>query len=58
MRNLFKTGLFALAVSVTVLACDPPKTNSEKTPVDTASKTIDTSKKAAIDSTGKDSVKK
>jgi hypothetical protein len=58
MRNSFKLGLLALTVSVTVLACDPPKTTSEKTPADSASKTIDTAKKAAIDSAKKDSVKK
>ena len=56
MKNLLKAGLFGLVISSTLLACDPPKTNS-KPPVDSSSKPVD-SAKVTIDSAKKDSVKK
>lgn len=65
MRNSFKSGLFTLAIAVSISSCGDgdranrgSKPDSEKTAIDTASKTIDTAKKAAVDTAKKDSVKK
>jgi hypothetical protein len=55
MKNLIKLSAVALAISVAVVACDPPKnTNSEK--IDTLlnkadNKMIDTAKKDTSDKT-------
>jgi hypothetical protein len=59
MRNSFKLGLIALVITAPISSCgDGGKTTgSSKTPVYTASKTIDSAKKATIDSVKKDSVK-
>lgn len=65
MKTSLKTGVLALVIGVSVVACDPPTgkkesapVDSNKTAVDTTQKTIDTTKKAAIESVKKDSVKK
>ena len=64
MRNSFKFGLLALAIAASISSCGDgdranhgSKPDSEKTAIDTASKTIDTAK-AAVDTAKKDSVKK
>ena len=60
MKNSFKIGFLIVAIAVSALACDPPKTNSNTTPpdsgkakIDTSQKSIDTAKKAAIDTVKK-----
>ena len=65
MKNLAKSGLLILSIAMTALACDPSKGASNKSPedsgkakIDTAGKKIDSAKKAAVDTTKKDSAKK
>ena len=60
MKNSFKIGFVIVGIAVSALACDPPKTNSNTTPpdsekakIDTSQKSIDTAKKAAIDTVKK-----
>ena len=58
MKNLFKVALLAMTVAVTVFACDPPKSGSTQTPVDSTQKINDSSKAAPIDTVKKDTAKK
>ncbi len=53
MRNLFKIGIVALTIAVTAQACNPPKTNVNKTEVDSLKKALDTGTKTNIDTTRK-----
>jgi hypothetical protein len=68
MKNLFKSGILVLVIMVSISSCSScenkdkttsvPKMDSPKTTIDTTQKITDTTKKAAIDTTKKDSVKK
>lgn len=65
MKNSLKTGFLAIAISVCVSACEPPKAGSDKSPVDsgksvvdTSQKLVDTARKTATDTIKKDTVKK
>jgi hypothetical protein len=65
MKNLLKIWALPLIIGVSIVACDPPKgkqesapVDSNKTAIDTAQKTIDTTKKAGPETIKKDSVKK
>jgi hypothetical protein len=64
MKNSFKIGALALVIGVSMVACDPPKSKPESTPldsnktaIDTTQKTIDSTKKAGAETVKKDSVK-
>jgi hypothetical protein len=60
MKNLLKTGLLAIVISVSVAACgDGDKGGKTTKPeIDSPQNKIDTMKKTGIDSVKKDSVKK
>ncbi len=58
MKNSFKIGSLLVVIAVSVLACDPPNANSNKVPIDSTQKKTDTSAKAVIDTTKKDTTKK
>ena len=68
MKNLFKSGILVLGIMVSISSCSScgnknkttsdPKVDSPKTNIDTTQKITDTTTKAAIDTTKKDSVKK
>ncbi|MDB5133962.1 MAG: hypothetical protein JWP37_565 [Mucilaginibacter sp.] len=57
MKNSFKIVSLAMAIAVSVSACDPAKVNSNQSTIDTPKKSVDTSKKI-IDTTKKDTAKK
>jgi hypothetical protein len=58
MKNSFKIGSLIIGIAVSVMACDPPHANTNKTPIDSPQKTIDTGNKATIDTAKKDTTKK
>jgi hypothetical protein len=60
MKNAFKIGLLAAAVTTTILACDPSHSasNSGQTKPDSPKTKVDTAIKAGIDTTTKDTTKK
>ena len=60
MKNSFKIGLLALTIAIAVSSCGDgdkaasgSKTDTNKAGVDTAQKSIDTAKKAGIDTVKK-----
>lgn len=57
MKTSLKIGLLALLIGSAVFACDPPKANSTQPTIDSPRKPIDTSAKAKLDTSKKDTTK-
>jgi len=58
MKNSFKISGLILAIAVSVVACDPPKANSNTPVIDSPQQKVDTAGKAVIDTAKKDTTKK